>query len=199
MAFCQGIAVWQTHLVFSSPVHKVLMVSFCDRPMSSVFDISYVASPSGPLPRLFIWRRSTTLIIWPWTMIFGPVSILFIWYPWGQNWPHPGGGGGGGGGGVISWNNSNREGRIHFVGKLTQLSDSGPSWPFCFFFFFNHFTLSQTSTGFYVSAVQVFWKHCVKMRNCSPFPTVFSTLFENFLPFLSDLKLLPANSFSLEE
>ena len=36
-------------------------------------------------------------------------------------------------GGVISWNNSNREGRIHFVGKLTQVSDSGPSWPSCFF------------------------------------------------------------------
>ena len=36
-------------------------------------------------------------------------------------------------GGVISWNNSNREGRIHFVGKLTRVSDSGPSWPSCFF------------------------------------------------------------------
>ena len=28
-------------------------------------------------------------------------------------------------------------------------------------------TLSQTSPGFYVSAVQVFWKHCGKRRNCS--------------------------------
>ena len=28
-------------------------------------------------------------------------------------------------------------------------------------------TLSQTSPGFYVSAVQVFWKHCRKRRNCS--------------------------------
>ena len=27
-------------------------------------------------------------------------------------------------------------------------------------------TLSQTSPGFYVSAVQVFWKHCGKKRNC---------------------------------
>ena len=27
-------------------------------------------------------------------------------------------------------------------------------------------TLSQTSPGFYVSAVQVFWKHCEKRRNC---------------------------------
>ena len=34
--------------------------------------------------------------------------------------------------GVISWNNSNREGRINFVGKLTQVSDPGPSWPSCF-------------------------------------------------------------------
>ena len=28
-------------------------------------------------------------------------------------------------------------------------------------------TLSQTSPRFYVSAVQVFWKHCGKRRNCS--------------------------------
>ena len=35
-------------------------------------------------------------------------------------------------GGVISWNNSNRECRIHFVGKLTKVSDSEPSWPSCF-------------------------------------------------------------------
>ena len=28
-------------------------------------------------------------------------------------------------------------------------------------------TLSQTSPGFYVSAVQVFRKHCGKRRNCS--------------------------------
>ena len=34
--------------------------------------------------------------------------------------------------GVTYWNNSNREGRIHFVGKLTQVSGSGPSWPSCF-------------------------------------------------------------------
>ena len=65
-------------------------------------------------------------------------------------------------------------------------------------------TLSQTSPGFYVSAVKVFWKHCGKRRNCSsraisPFPTVFSTCLENFLPFSLHLKLLSANSFSLEE
>ena len=68
----------------------------------------------------------------------------------------------------------------------------------------NELTLSQTSPGFYVSAVQVFWKHCGKRRNCSlraisPFPTVFSPLLESLLPFLSNLKLLPATSFSLEE
>ena len=39
-------------------------------------------------------------------------------------------------------------------------------------------TLSQTSLGFYVSAVQVFRKQCGKSRNCSyraisPFPSVF--------------------------
>ena len=33
----------------------------------------------------------------------------------------------------------------------------------------------------------------------SPFPTVFSTRLDNFLPFLSNLKLSSANSFSLEE
>ena len=65
-------------------------------------------------------------------------------------------------------------------------------------------TLSQTSPGFYASAVQLFGKHCEKRRNCSqraisPFPTVFSTRFRSFLPLSSDLKLSSANSFSLEE
>ena len=51
-----------------------------------------------------------------------------------------------------------------------------------------YLTLSQTSPGFYVSAVQIFRKHCGKRRNCSqraisPFPTAFSTLLENLLPF----------------
>ena len=32
---------------------------------------------------------------------------------------------------VTSWNNSNEEGRNHFVGKMTQVSDPGPSWPSC--------------------------------------------------------------------
>ena len=55
-----------------------------------------------------------------------------------------------------------------------------------------------------MSAVKVFWKHCEKRRNwslpaISPFPAVFSTDLENFLPFLSILKLLSANPFSLVE
>ena len=33
----------------------------------------------------------------------------------------------------------------------------------------------------------------------APFPTVFSTLLENFPPFSSNSKLLSANSFSMEE
>ena len=46
--------------------------------------------------------------------------------------------------------------------------------------------LSQISPGFYMSAVQVFWKQCGKWRNCwwqaiSSFPTVFSTRLDNFL------------------
>ena len=49
-------------------------------------------------------------------------------------------------------------------------------------------TLSQTSPVFYASAVQVFWKHCRKRRNClsraiSCFPIVFSSHLENILPF----------------
>ena len=68
----------------------------------------------------------------------------------------------------------------------------------------NGLTLSQTTRGFYVSAVQVFRKHCGKRRNCSQqaissFPSVFSTLLENFLPFSSNSKLSSANSLSLEE
>ena len=39
----------------------------------------------------------------------------------------------------------------------------------------------------------------LKILCISPFPTVFSTLLENFIPFLSNLKLLSANSLSLEE
>ena len=86
-------------------------------------DIWYVASPGGPLPRLFIWcpwgqnwpclgvtslknrnkeekffceTRSRALIIWPWTMIFGIYS--------------------------------------HCTPLLlgTQVSDIGPSWSSCF-------------------------------------------------------------------
>ena len=43
----------------------------------------------------------------------------------------------------------------------------------------NGLTISQTCPCFYVSAVQVFWKHCRKRRYCSlwaisSFPTVFS-------------------------
>ena len=70
--------------------------------------------------------------------------------------------------------------------------------------FTHSLTRYQTSPGFYVSAVYVFWKHSEKRRNCSkwaisPFPTGFSTRLESFLPFSSNLKLSSANSFSLEE
>ena len=67
-----------------------------------------------------------------------------------------------------------------------------------------HLTLSQTSPDFYVSTVQVFWKHWGKRINCSwraiyPFPSVFSTGLDNFRPFSSNSKLLSVNSSSLEE
>ena len=65
-------------------------------------------------------------------------------------------------------------------------------------------THSHTMTPFDAPEKQAFWKHCGKRRNCSlwaisPFPTVFSTRLDNFLPFLSYLILSSANSFSLEE
>ena len=55
----------------------------------------------------------------------------------------------------------------------------------------------------HICSTEVFRKHCGKRRNCllraiSPFPTVFSTHLE-FLLFSLNLKLLSANSFSLEE
>ena len=69
--------------------------------------------------------------------------------------------------------------------------------------FVRSLTLSQTSPCFYMSAVQVCWKHWGKRRICSlqaisPFPTVFSTLIENFVPFLSNLELLSGNYLNLE-
>ena len=33
--------------------------------------------------------------------------------------------------GITSWN---KEGRIRFVGKMTRMSNPGPSWPSCLFF-----------------------------------------------------------------
>ena len=63
-------------------------------------------------------------------------------------------------------------------------------------------THSHTMTPFDTPGKLVFRKHCGKRRNeqraISPFPTVFSTPLDNFLPFSSNLKLLSANSFSLE-
>ena len=58
-------------------------------------------------------------------------------------------------------------------------------------------------TPFDAPGKQAFWKQCGKRRNCSwrvisPFPVVFSTRLDNFLPFSSNLKLSFANSFSLE-
>ena len=65
-------------------------------------------------------------------------------------------------------------------------------------------TLSQTSPGFNVSAVQVCWKLCEKRRNCSwpaisPFPTAFSMHSEEYPPVSLTSKLWSANSFSSEE
>ena len=53
------------------------------------------------------------------------------------------------------------------------------------FLFGNELILSQTSPGFNVSAVQLFWKHY----------RVFSTLLENFLPFSSDFRIVGCKFF----
>ena len=45
-------------------------------------------------------------------------------------------------------------------------------------------TLSQTSPGFYISAVKVFWKHCGKRRNCSFSHIVFYTFREHSATFV---------------
>ena len=65
-------------------------------------------------------------------------------------------------------------------------------------------TLSLTNQCCNVSALQVFLKQYEKRRiACKEqfllFPTVFSTLLENFLPFTSSSELLSANSFSLDK
>ena len=69
-----------------------------------------------------------------------------------------------------------------------------------------YLTLSQTSPGL--------WEQCLQNKSFENtvgkgeiarneqfllFPTVFSTHLENFVPFLSNLKLLSAHSFNLEE
>ena len=59
-------------------------------------------------------------------------------------------------------------------------------------------------TPFDAPRKRAFWKHCEKgeiARNEQflLFPTVFSTRLDNLLLFSSNLKLLSANSFSLEE
>ena len=65
-------------------------------------------------------------------------------------------------------------------------------------------TLSQTSPGFYGSAVQVFEntvgkEEIARNKQFLVFFTVFSTHLENFLPFSSNSELSSANNFSLEE
>ena len=63
--------------------------------------------------------------------------------------------------------------------------------------------LSQTGPGFYPSALQVLWKHCGNMRNCSkwaisPFSSVFYRFWELFAIFMQ-LELSSTNSIRLEE
>ena len=64
-------------------------------------------------------------------------------------------------------------------------------------------TLSQTSPGFHMSAVQVLktlWeKEKLLVISNFSFSTVFSAYLMSFLPFSSNLTLSSVNSFSLEE
>ena len=61
-------------------------------------------------------------------------------------------------------------------------------------------TISQTSPDFNVLQYKSFENTAGKGEIApSPFPTVFSTSFENLMPFSSNSKLLSANSFSFEE
>ena len=61
--------------------------------------------------------------------------------------------------------------------------------------------LSQTSLGFYVSAVVDFWQHRGKRKNCSiraisPLPpTVFSTRLEEFLAIVMKFKIVVCKLF----
>ena len=59
-------------------------------------------------------------------------------------------------------------------------------------------TLSQISLCFHVSEVRSF-DNTIGKGEISPFPAVFPTYLENFLPFSTQLKLLSASSIGLEE
>ena len=91
-----------------------------------------------------------------------------------------------------------------FAYRLSDFKIVGCIIGYTIFYYFSALTCSWTSPGFYLSAVQVFKKHCRKRRNCLlqaifPFPTVFSTRLKNFLPFSSNLKLSSAISLNFEE
>ena len=60
-------------------------------------------------------------------------------------------------------------------------------------------THSHTMTPFDAPGKQAFENAHNEQFAISPFPTVFSTCLDNFLPFSSNLKLSSANPFSLEE
>ena len=75
------------HTLFSSPEHKVLRVSYCDRPLS------VVRRPSSVVRKLFylnIFSSETTLLLWNHSLDFdqtsqewslgGPLPKLFKWF-----------------------------------------------------------------------------------------------------------------------
>ena len=71
----------------------------------------------------------------------------------------------------------------YFLFYLQENAEIESCWLYMFYVHRPFLTLSQTNPCFYVSEVQVFWKHCGKRRNCSwraisSFPTVFSTLLD---------------------
>ena len=61
--------------------------------------------------------------------------------------------------GVTSWNNSNKEGRIHFVGKMTPVSNPGPSWASC--------NSLSSSSGYFLESGDCLWvKKYTYMQKC---------------------------------
>ena len=172
-----GAGDWTSNLLFSNlQRYCAIGLGKIKLEMYGLGAVAGFCNPAGWGPGLrTVWGHSPSVVIWsasnecPQECV--QFQMNFIWFPWSAF------------GFILTrfygrWCN-------HFL---------LPSW----------LTNSHTMTRFDAPGKQAFWKHCGKRRNClsraiSPFPTVFSTHLDNFLPFSSNFKLSSANSFSLEE